>query len=87
MMASEFGDYIRNLRKERKMGVRELERRSGISQAYISQIETGKRDTPKPIMINKLSKGLDVSYIELMIKAKYVMEADILEYCEVLKND
>ena len=71
----EFGEFLKDIRKkDKKMTMRELERRSGISQAYISQIENGKRQIPKPITLEKLAKGLNVPYEDLMIAAGYMEE-------------
>ena len=81
-----FGDYIRSVRKEKNMTMRELERRSGISQAYISQIENGKRETPKPITIEKFAKGLGITYRELMLEAGYIEEMPTHKLANRLKE-
>lgn len=56
--------------------MRELERRTGISQAYISQIENGKRSTPNPDIIKKLAKGLNEDPNYLMTLAGYLTPID-----------
>ncbi|GAB3797512.1 helix-turn-helix domain-containing protein [Virgibacillus kimchii] len=67
-----FGEFIKEKRTEKGLTMRELERRTGISQAYISQIESGKRNVPKPELIKKISNGLDVDYLDLLQKAGYI---------------
>lgn len=74
MKANEFGLYIRKLRLDRKMTIRQLELYSDVSNSYLSQLENGKRGIPSPEILKKLSKGLKVDYNELMIKAGYVEE-------------
>lgn len=66
-----FGELLRSERRKKGLTMRELERRTGISQAYISQLESGKRNAPKPDMIKKLSDGIDVSYLYLLEKTGY----------------
>lgn len=47
------------------MSSRELARRAEISQAYLSQLETGRNNNPTPIMIQNIAKGLGVSFVDL----------------------
>lgn len=68
----DFGDYIRQLRKEQKLTIRQLEEKSGVSNAYLSQIENGKRGLPSPEILKKIHDPLGVSYDELMEKAGYI---------------
>lgn len=88
MDAKEFGTYIRSLRKSKKMTIRQLELYSGVSNAYLSHIENGKRGIPTPEILKKLSSPLGVPYEVLMEKAGYldgepnefVFKEDSLEY-------
>ncbi|MER2060007.1 MAG: helix-turn-helix transcriptional regulator [Niallia sp.] len=68
---NKFGKSLRNLRKEKGLSIRELGKRSEVSHAYISQLENGVRNIPKPKIINKLAKGLGMPFIELMRVAGY----------------
>lgn len=67
----EFGEYLRSLRREKGLSIQKLSERSGISNAYISQVETGKRGVPSPEVLDKLAAGLEVSYESLMRAAGY----------------
>jgi len=69
-----FGEFLTEKRKEKKITMRELERRSGISQAYISQLENGKRNPPKPEVLKKLAEALEIQYILLLVAAGYMEE-------------
>lgn len=71
----EFGNFLKEIRIKQGLSMRELERRSKVSQAYISQIEKGERH-PKPEIIFKLAKPLDISYVKLMNAAGYIVQDD-----------
>ena len=59
-----FGEYLRGLRKRRDISIRRLAAASGVSNSYISQIETGQRGIPSPIVIRQLADALDVPYLD-----------------------
>lgn len=82
-----FGDFLKEERKKKGLTMRELERRTGISQAYISQIESGKRNAPKPDLLRKLSKGLDVEYLQLLHEAGYTKDAKPSELLTLIFED
>ncbi|SDM18295.1 transcriptional repressor LexA [Bacillus sp. OK048] len=67
-----FGEYLRELRKERGLSIRQLEKKTGVSNAYLSQIENGKKGLPSPDILKKISEPLKVGYEELMEKAGYI---------------
>ncbi|NPV80828.1 MAG: helix-turn-helix domain-containing protein [Firmicutes bacterium] len=71
---SAFGRYLKKLREDRDMSIRQLALRSGVSSPYISQIETGARGVPRPEVLKKLARGLRVPYMELMKVAGYIDE-------------
>lgn len=72
MEASEFGQYLKEVRKRRKLTIRQLDTYSGVSHSYISQMERGERGVPSPEILRKLSKPLGVEYEELMERAGYI---------------
>lgn len=67
-----FYDQLRDMRKLKGFTIRELADRSGVSAAYISQLENGNRGVPSPDVLMKLSEGLNVSYSTLMELAGYL---------------
>jgi HTH-type transcriptional regulator, competence development regulator len=73
-LVSEFGEYIRSLRKKKDITINQLSLYSGISASQLSRIESGKRGIPKPPTIEKLANALKVDYAELMEKAGYIDE-------------
>jgi len=62
-----FGQELRKLRKESKYRQVQLAKLAGISGAYISQLETGKKK-PTDRVIAKLSGALDIPENRLFIK-------------------
>lgn len=72
MKAKEFGMYLKNLRKENNLSIRQLAERSNVSNAYLSQVENGKRSVPSPEILKRLSEQLNTSYDELMNEAGYI---------------
>lgn len=67
-----FYQHLKDLRKLKGYTISEVADRSGVSPAYISQLENGTRNIPSPEIIQKLSEGLNVSYTELMGVAGYL---------------
>jgi SOS regulatory protein LexA len=67
-----FGAYLKKLRKESGLSIRQLEEKTGVSNAYLSQIENGKRGFPSPEILKKIHEPLGTSYDELMERAGYI---------------
>ena len=75
------GDFLADARKTAGLTQRQVESASGISNAYLSQLETGKVKTPAPKILHSLAKLYSVSYALLMQLAEYPLpeEAQIQE--------
>lgn len=61
----EFGRKIKKIREEKRLTLIELEKLSGYSNSYISQVENGHK-RPTYNFIKSLAKGLDYPFIELL---------------------
>ena len=68
------GDFLRKKREELGFSLREVEKRTSISNAYLSQLEHQKIIQPSPSILEKLAKCYDVSYVQLMILAGHPIE-------------
>lgn len=68
----DFSNYLKQKREDKKLSIRQLAKYSGVSPAYISQVEKGQRGTPTPDYLKKLAKGLKTPYEELMKAAGYI---------------
>ncbi|ENK1243849.1 helix-turn-helix domain-containing protein [Clostridium sporogenes] len=71
----QFGEFLKNIRKEKGLSQRQLAELSRISNTEISRIESGKRQNPSPNILKSIAPHLGLSYGELMIKAGYIDES------------
>lgn len=68
---SNYGSYFKALREAKNLTLREVEKQTGVSNAYLSQLETGKVKQPSPLNLHKLAQLYDVAYETLMEKVGY----------------
>lgn len=66
-----YGSYFKALRESKGMTLREVEKQVDISNAYLSQLESGKVKQPSPITLYKLAQIYEVEYNTLMEKVGY----------------
>lgn len=57
---------IKFLRNSKNMTQQQLSRKSGVSQAYINELENGKKSNPSINVISKLAEALGVSAKDLL---------------------
>ncbi|UOE58012.1 helix-turn-helix domain-containing protein [Cytobacillus oceanisediminis] len=67
----DFSSYLKRLRKDSGLTVRQLQAETGVSGAYLSQLENGIR-RPSPDIIKKIHSPLGVSYEQMMEYAGYL---------------
>lgn len=67
-----FGDGLRTARELRNLSLREVEAATGISNAYLSQLEHNKIKKPSPHFLHKLAALYGIGYEFLMEQAGYV---------------
>ena len=58
------GQFLRQARDAQNLSLREVEKQTGVSNAYISQLESGKMAQPSPTILHKLCQLYEVSYGE-----------------------
>jgi transcriptional regulator with XRE-family HTH domain len=51
------GQYLWDLRQAAKMSLREVEEAADVSNAYVSQLETGKITKPSPDVLHRLAEA------------------------------
>lgn len=66
-----YGEYFKALREAKGLTLREVEKATDVSNAYISQLESGKIRQPSPISLHKLAQFYGVNYEVLMEKVGY----------------
>lgn len=71
-MGKTLADELRRIRGVRGHSLRKVEELTGISNAYLSQLESGKAEHPSPHVLHKLAACYEVPYEELMKVAGYL---------------
>jgi transcriptional regulator with XRE-family HTH domain len=54
-MAKKFGETIREMREAQKLGLRTAAEQLSISPAYLSRIERGRENPPRPELIRRIA--------------------------------
>lgn len=67
------GELLKDLRLANGLTLRDVEGLTGISNAYLSQVENGQIKQPSPNFLHKMAGALDYPYEALMEKAGYVV--------------
>jgi transcriptional regulator with XRE-family HTH domain len=69
------GRYLKSVRLGLNLSLRDVEEATGkeVSNAYLSQLETGKISKPSPHILYALSTALGVAYETLMERAGYIV--------------
>lgn len=63
------GDVLRRRREELNVSLRQVQESTGISNAYLSQLENHRISRPSPSVLNKLANLYKISYDRLMTLA------------------
>jgi transcriptional regulator with XRE-family HTH domain len=72
------GGYLKSLRDTKHLSLRDAEERCGISNAFLSQLESGKVKRPSPIVLSKLAELYGVPYTILMERAGHPVPDDVV---------
>lgn len=72
--AEALGTYLKSLRLGLDMSLRQVEEATGkeVSNAYLSQLETGKITKPSPNILHSLAAVYGIAYDNLMERAGYI---------------
>lgn len=70
------GKFLWDIRSARGMTLRQVEESCDVSNAYLSQLETGRIRKPSPHILHELSEVYNVPYEHLMEKAGYIKRQD-----------
>lgn len=65
------GGFLRGSREQRALTLRAVEKATGVSNAYLSQLESGKIRQPSPLVLHKLAQLYEMPYALLLEKAGY----------------
>lgn len=91
MSKAAFGEYLRKLRKERKLTMRQLAKMANISPYYISFMENGKKTNPDIQIMGRMAHAMKLNkqeiehFLDLHAKANGYVSYDIAEY--IMQHD
>lgn len=71
MQAPAIGSFLKAARNSRQLSLRAVEKAVEISNAYLSQLESGKIQGPSPVILHRLSELYQVPYADVMQLAGY----------------
>ena len=71
----ELGTYLKTIRNNKNISLREVEKLTDIGYAHLSMIENGKRNVT-PALLRTLAALYNVDYLDLYEKAGYI---DLIE--------
>lgn len=65
------GSRLREVRETAGHSLREMERRSGLNNGYLSQLEQGKISHPGPAILRKVAEAYDLRFEDVLSWAGY----------------
>ncbi len=66
------GAYLKEVREEKELSLRDVEANTSISSGHLSMIEQGKVKEPSARVLHELANYYGLSYIDLMKRAGYL---------------
>ncbi len=71
MNRQNLGEFLKAVREDKGLTLRAVENAAGVSNAYLSQLESNKIKQPSPMVLHKLSGVFDIPYAKLLSLAGY----------------
>lgn len=81
----ELGNYLKNIRENRKLSLRQVDYKSSVSFSHLSMIENGTRK-PTALTLKELARVYNIDYIDLYEKAGYIDLAESEKLSQKNKN-
>ena len=85
-MSNRLGTILHNLRKQKGLSLRKVERDTGISNAYLSQLERSVAKRPAPEKLRVLADYFHTSYVNLLRYAGYLQSQSADESMKLISN-
>lgn len=82
----ELGKFLKEIRENKKISLREVEKLTGVGYSHLSMIENGKRNVT-PALLKNLSNIYNIDYIDLYEKAGYLDLAESEKLKDKEKNN
>lgn len=78
----DFREYLKERCRERGISLHRLALLCDLNQIYFYQAVNKNKDNPPPWVLRRAAPHLGVTYVELLIAAGYLTEADVAEWSE-----
>ncbi len=76
-MSKEFGEKLRQCRTLKGLTLRDVEKETGVSNAYLNQLEQAKVNEPSPHILHKLAAFYEIPYTTLLKLAGYLNPKEV----------
>lgn len=83
---NELGIFLKNVRNEKKLSLKTVQKFTGISDSRLSRIENGDNASPAPADLKMLSHLYQIDIIEIFLLAGYLTPEDLSNYQHTFKN-
>ncbi|MDR1539075.1 MAG: helix-turn-helix domain-containing protein [Clostridiales bacterium] len=77
---SDVGEYLKKIRTEKKLSLKDVKALTDINDSVVSNIECGKTECPSPDNLQKLASAYHVPLVDLYLKAGYITLSDLSYY-------
>ncbi len=77
-----FGQYLKKLRLDERLSLRDVEAKAGISASYLSQIEQGQKGPPGADILKRMAPVYNVPLRELLRAAGYLEDSVVEKLSE-----
>lgn len=71
------GIWLRGMREEKKLSLRDLGQRSEVDHAYIHRLETGAKEAPSDEVLDKLANALSATKRDIDVLRHLVRHANV----------
>jgi HTH-type transcriptional regulator, competence development regulator len=78
----EFRDYLKDKCRERGISLHRLALLCDLNQIYFYQAVNKNKENPPPWVLRRAAPHLGVPYVELLMAAGYLRDADLVEWQE-----
>jgi transcriptional regulator with XRE-family HTH domain len=80
------GEVLRELRVEKKLTLRQLSFKAGVSLGYLSEVERGSKEVSSEIL-NSISKAIQIPLHQIIIEAGHRIQMSSLDTYESVERE
>ncbi|MFN2466287.1 MAG: hypothetical protein ABR598_08500 [Candidatus Dormibacteria bacterium] len=80
MATEEFSAYLKERCAARGLSLHRLAVQADLNQIYFYQSVNKNKENPPPWVLRRIAPLLDLPYVDLLMRAGYLTEAELAEY-------